>query len=85
MGNDNHLGRKPGPLHADENSVGNAHPERSLHFQILRSDAGCHWQLRGANGEIMASSEVLTTKLAAQDAILTTQRLAASATVDDRS
>jgi uncharacterized protein YegP (UPF0339 family) len=56
-----------------------------MYFSILRSDDGQYWwRAVGDNNEIMAASELLTTKQSAEHAISVIQAQAASAPVRDQ-
>jgi len=55
-----------------------------MHFDIERSvGGGFQWRLVGSDGEVVATSEVLTSKRACQDAIAAVKREAAAARVHD--
>ena len=57
-----------------------------MYFAILRSDDGQYWwRAVGDNNEIMAASEMLTTKQSAEHSISVVQSDAASAPVYDQS
>jgi uncharacterized protein YegP (UPF0339 family) len=57
-----------------------------MYFSILRSDDGQYWwRAVGDNNEIMAASELLTTKQSAEHSIAVVQAEAASAPVHDQS
>jgi uncharacterized protein YegP (UPF0339 family) len=57
-----------------------------MYFSILRSDDGQYWwRAVGDNNEIMAASELLTTKQSAEHSIAVIQAQAASAPVRDQS
>jgi uncharacterized protein YegP (UPF0339 family) len=44
-------------------------------FEVVRTDEGWHARVKGANGEIVMSSEVYTTEETARDAVLLVKRL----------
>lgn len=57
-----------------------------MYFAILRSDDGRYWwRAVGDNNEIMAASQLLTTKQSAEHSIACVQAEAASAPVHDQS
>ncbi len=55
-----------------------------MYFEILPATAGYYWRIRGANHEILAHSEVLTSKAACQNAINVVKGGAANAPTYDR-
>jgi uncharacterized protein YegP (UPF0339 family) len=57
-----------------------------MYFAILRSDNGRYWwRAVGDNNEIMAASQLLTTKQSAEHSIAVVQAEAARAPVHDQS
>jgi uncharacterized protein YegP (UPF0339 family) len=55
-----------------------------LYFEIKPASGGYRWYIKGGNHEIMAHSEVLTTKAACFNAIRVAKRDARGAAVYDR-
>lgn len=54
-----------------------------MYFEIVDASGGYRWRIRGGNNEIMAVSEVLTTKQSCRDAIDVVKKNAATAPVKD--
>lgn len=55
-----------------------------MYFQITRSGIYYQWRIRGANHEIICSSELLTSKANCLNAIRLIQQGAALARIDDQ-
>ena len=55
-----------------------------MYFEIRTASGGYRWYIRGGNNEIMAFSEVLTSKANCQNAIAVVKRDARDAPVYDR-
>lgn len=55
-----------------------------MYFEIKSASGGYRWYIRGGNHEVMAHSEVLTTKAACLNAIGVVKRDARNAPVYDR-
>jgi len=56
-----------------------------MYFEIVRSPTGQYqWRIRGANNEIMASSELMLSKASCESAIAVVKRSAAMAPIRDR-
>lgn len=64
--------------------AGTLREDTPVYFEILRSGSEFFWRIRGANHEVLAHSEMLTSKAACQNAIDVVKRGAASAPVYDR-
>lgn len=56
----------------------------SMYFEIVSNGSTYWWRIKGANHEIMATSEMLNSKQACQNAINVVKMGAASAPVYDR-
>ena len=54
-----------------------------LYFEIVRASGGYRWRVKGGNHEIMASSEVYTTKDAAKRSVSVVKTNASTAKVYD--
>jgi len=54
-----------------------------MYFEIVRASGGYRWRIKGGNHEIMASSEVYTTKDAAKRSVAVVKTNASTATIHD--
>jgi uncharacterized protein YegP (UPF0339 family) len=55
-----------------------------MYFEIVSASGGYRWRIRGGNNEIMAVSEVLTTKASCTSAIAVVKANARTAPTYDR-